>query len=252
MTERETTMRRLPLLAILLLAGCSSNDGTTRNFALVRDAPPQSVTAARMPLWAPPSLADRPTRAGALVPGRNAPATDQVVGSQGQDVVIRQEKGGVQIDLSDSLLFSGDTTSYTVSEKASPVLARLAKVLNNLPDIEFMVEGHTDSIPYAQGPLFDNWDLSVKRAASVVRILQSQYNVSPARMTAAGRSEYITVAPNDTPEGQAANRRTRIIILPQLDQLINLLGRRPGQTAPAMPVAPSEPASTAAPASSGS
>jgi len=174
------------------------------------------------------------------------------LGSQGQDVVIRQEKGGVQIDLSDSLLFSGDTTSYTVSEKARPVLARLAKVLNNLPDIEFMVEGHTDSIPYAQGPLFDNWDLSVKRAASVVRILQSQYNVSPARMTAAGRSEYITVAPNDTPEGQAANRRTRIIILPQLDQLINLLGRRPGQTAPAMPVAPSEPASTAAPASSGS
>jgi Protein of unknown function (DUF3035) len=89
MTERETTMRRLPLLAILLLAGCSSNDGTTRNFALVRDAPPQSVTAARMPLWAPPSLADRPTRAGALVPGRNAPATDQVVGSQGQDALVQ-------------------------------------------------------------------------------------------------------------------------------------------------------------------
>jgi len=171
------------------------------------------------------------------------------LGNQGQDIVIKLEKGEVHVDLSDTLLFNGDSTSYTVSEKAKPVLARLAKVLNNQPDIEFIVEGHTDSIPYAQGPLFDNWDLSVKRAAAVVRILQSQYNVSPARMMAAGRSEYIAVAPNDTPEGQAANRRTRIIIIPQLDRLINLLERKQGQATPA---APAEPATTAAPASSGS
>jgi len=171
------------------------------------------------------------------------------LGSQGQDVVIRLENGEVHVDLSDSLLFNGDSTGYTINEKAKPVLGRLARVLNNQPDIAFTVEGHTDSIPYAQGPLFDNWDLSVKRAAAVVRILQSQYNVSPARMMAAGRSEYIAVAPNDTPEGQAANRRTRIIIIPQLDRLINLLERKQGQS---MPAAPAEPATTAAPASSGS
>lgn len=145
-----------------------------------------------------------------------------------RDVDIKLEKGEVRVDLSDTLLFNGDSTSYTVSEKAKPVLGRLAKVLNNQPDIEFMVEGHTDSIPYAQGVLLDNWDLSVKRAAAVVRILQNQYNVSPARMTAAGRSEYIPAAPNDTSEGQAANRRTRIVIFPQLDQLINLLERKQG------------------------
>jgi chemotaxis protein MotB len=168
------------------------------------------------------------------------------LGNQGQDVVIKLEKGEVHVDLSDSLLFNGDSTGYTVSEKAKPVLARLAKVLNNQPDIEFMVEGHTDSIPYAQGALFDNWDLSVKRATSVVRILQSQYNVSPARMTAAGRSEYINVASNDTPEGLAANRRTRIIIFPQLDRLINLLERKQGQAAP--PATPTEEPATGAPA----
>lgn len=165
------------------------------------------------------------------------------LGNQGQDVVIRLEKGEVRVDLSDTLLFSGDSTSYAVSEKAKPILGRLAKVLNNQPDIEFMVEGHTDSIPYTQGTLLDNWDLSVKRATSVVRILQHQYNVSPARMTAAGRSEYMNVAPNDTPEGQAANRRTRIVIFPQMGQLIDLLERKQGSgtepaTAPATSATP--------------
>jgi len=170
------------------------------------------------------------------------------LGSQGQDVVIRLENGEVHVDLSDSLLFNGDSTGYTINEKAKPVLGRLARVLNNQPDIAFTVEGHTDSIPYAQGALMDNWDLSAKRATSVVRILQ-EHNVAPARMTAAGRSEYVQVAPNDTPEGQAANRRTRIIILPQLDQLLRVLDRKQGSGASPAPA--SEPAATAAPAASG-
>jgi chemotaxis protein MotB len=96
--------------------------------------------------------------------------------------------------------------------------------LNNQPDIEFMVEGHTDNVPYkGNSVLQDNWDLSVKRATSVVRILQDQYNIKPARMTAAGRSEYVPVATNDSADGKAANRRTRIVILPQLDQFFKLL-----------------------------
>ncbi|MDR3714224.1 MAG: OmpA family protein [Puia sp.] len=137
------------------------------------------------------------------------------------DINIKIEKGVVYIDVSDRLLFNSG--SYVVRDKAKEVLGKVALVLKNQPDIEFMVEGHTDSVRYSQGVLLDNWDLSVKRATSVVRILQYQYNIPPERMTAAGRSEYITVASNDTPEGRAANRRTRIVILPQLDQFFKLL-----------------------------
>jgi len=152
-----------------------------------------------------------------------------VLGNYGsQDVNIKVEKGGVYVDLSDSLLFNSDSNSYTVGAKAKAVLGRIARALNDLSDIEIMVEGHTDSVAYPQDILLDNWDLSVKRATSLVRILQQDYNVSPIHLTAAGRSEYVTVAANDTPEGRAANRRTRIVILPQMDQLIKLLERRQG------------------------
>lgn len=141
-----------------------------------------------------------------------------------EDINIKIEKGVVYIDVSDKLLFNSG--SYTVRDKAKEVLGKVALVLKNQPDIEFMVEGHTDSVPYLQGVLLDNWDLSVKRATSVVRILQNQYNIPPERMTAAGRSEYITLASNSTPEGRAVNRRTRIVILPQLDQFFKLLERK--------------------------
>jgi chemotaxis protein MotB len=152
-----------------------------------------------------------------------------VLGNFGsQDVNIKVEKGAVYVDLSDSLLFSSDSNSYTLGPKAKGVLARIARALNDGPDVEIMVEGHTDSVAYPQDILADNWDLSVKRATSLVRILQQDYHVSPIHMTAAGRSEYITVAANDTPEGRAANRRTRIVISPQVDQLLRLLERRQG------------------------
>jgi chemotaxis protein MotB len=96
--------------------------------------------------------------------------------------------------------------------------------LKNQPDIEFMVEGHTDNVAYkGNAYLKDNWDLSVKRATAVVRVLQNQYGLDPAHMAAAGRSEYKPVADNSTAEGRAANRRTRIVILPQLDQFFKLL-----------------------------
>jgi chemotaxis protein MotB len=141
-----------------------------------------------------------------------------------QDINIKIEKGVIYIDISDKMLFN--TGSYTVTDKAKTVLGKVATVLQNQPDIEFMVEGHTDSVPYYRGELVDNWDLSVKRATSVVRILQTQYHFPPERMTAAGRGEYISVATNATPEGRQANRRTRIVILPQLDQFFKLLERK--------------------------
>ena len=102
-------------------------------------------------------------------------------------------------------------------------MGKVATVLKAQPDIEFMVEGHTDSRPFRKGVLLDNWDLSVKRATSVIRILQHKYGLQPSHMAAAGRGEYVPIASNDTNEGRAQNRRTRIVILPQLDQFFKLL-----------------------------
>ncbi len=141
-----------------------------------------------------------------------------------KDINIKVDKGVIYIDISDKLLFKSG--SYDVTEKAKEVLGKVAAVLKNQPDIEFMVEGHTNNVPYHRGVLLDNWDLSVKRATAVVRILQNKYGLPPTHITAAGRSEYINVAGNDTPEGRAENRRTRIVILPQLDQFFKLLERK--------------------------
>jgi chemotaxis protein MotB len=137
------------------------------------------------------------------------------------DINIKVDKGVVYIDISDKLLFNSG--SYVITDKAKGVLGKVAAVLKAQPDIEFMVEGHTDNVPFSKGLLLDNWDLSVHRATAVVRVLQNQYGLPPAHIAAAGRSEYLPVAPNDTPAGRAANRRTRIVILPQLDQFFKLL-----------------------------
>jgi chemotaxis protein MotB len=138
-----------------------------------------------------------------------------------EDINIKVDKGVVFIDISDKLLFKSG--KYDITDRAKEVLGKVALVLKNQPDLEFMVEGHTDSIPYKRPPLLDNWDLSVKRATAVVRILQNEYGLSPYHITAAGRSQYQPVATNETEEGRALNRRTRIVILPQLDQFFKLL-----------------------------
>lgn len=137
------------------------------------------------------------------------------------DIEIKVEKGVVFIDISDKLLFKSG--SYNITDRASAVLGKVAKVLKNQPEIEFMVEGHTDNVDFKSGDLLDNWDLSVKRATSVVRILQNKYGLDPSKIAAAGRSEYKPVLSNASIAGRAANRRTRIVILPQLDQFFKLL-----------------------------
>jgi chemotaxis protein MotB len=138
-----------------------------------------------------------------------------------QDINIKVDKGVVYVDISDKMLFKPG--KWEVTEQAQEVLGKVAKVITAQPDIEFMVEGHTDNVPFKNGVLEDNWDLSVKRATSVVRLLQNKYGVPPARMTAAGRGEYLPISGNDSKDGKAANRRTRIVILPQLDQFFKLL-----------------------------
>jgi chemotaxis protein MotB len=141
------------------------------------------------------------------------------------DVEIKVEKSAVYISISDKMLFKSG--SYEVTDKAMSVLGKVAKVLQAQPDIEFIVEGHTDSLPIRTAGIKDNWDLSVLRATSVVRILQNNFNLDPKRMTAGGRSEFVPVADNKSADGRSLNRRTRIVILPQLDQFFKLL--EPGQ-----------------------
>jgi chemotaxis protein MotB len=142
-----------------------------------------------------------------------------------KDINIKVDKGVVYVDISDKLLFK--TGSYSINEAAKSVLGKVAVVLKNQPEIEFMVEGHTDNVVLSgDGDLLDNWDLSVKRATTVVRLLQKQYGLNPANMAAAGRSEYRPIADNSTVAGRSANRRTRIVILPQLDQFFKLLERK--------------------------
>ena len=138
-----------------------------------------------------------------------------------EDITVQVDKGVVYVSISDKMLFSSG--SYNVTPRAREVLGKVAKVVNNKPDFEFMVEGHTDNVPIKNSCIKNNWDLSVLRATAVVNILQNDFGVSPSRMTAAGRGEYVPVTSNSTPEGRAINRRTRIVVLPKLDQFYNMI-----------------------------
>lgn len=138
-----------------------------------------------------------------------------------EDISINVEKGVVYVSISDKLLFQSG--KWAITNRAKEVLGKVATVVKNRPDIEFMVEGHTDDKAIKTAVIEDNWDLSVKRATSVVRMLQNDFGVPPERMTAAGRSYYVPVATNATEEGRSQNRRTRIVILPKLDQFYNLI-----------------------------
>ena len=143
-----------------------------------------------------------------------------------EDINVKVDKGVVYVDISDKLLFKSG--SFSISDKAKSVLGKVAKVLAAQPNIEFMVEGHTDTKQLLDNgsALEDNWDLSVKRATTVVRVLQETYGIDPKRMTAAGRGEYAPIVENNNAANRARNRRTRIVILPQLDQFFKLLEKK--------------------------
>jgi chemotaxis protein MotB len=140
---------------------------------------------------------------------------------QDEDITIDVDKTVVMINVSDRLLFN--TGSFQVSRNADGLLQKLAEVINAEPSVEVMIEGHTDPRSIQTGVLQDNWDLSVKRATSIVRILQSKYNVSPEKLIAAGRASYIPLVENDTKENMAKNRRTRIVIMPDLDKFFAMI-----------------------------
>lgn len=142
------------------------------------------------------------------------------VGLNDPDIEINVEKGVVFISIADKLLFRSG--SYTVTSRAKEVLGKVAKVVNSKPNFDAMVEAHTDNVPYRKEPLLDNWDLSVKRATSVVRVLE-ELGVSSSQLIAAGRGEYQPLVDNDNAENRSKNRRTRIVVLPKIDEFYDMI-----------------------------
>ena len=137
------------------------------------------------------------------------------------DIDVGIDKTIVMISVADNLLFK--TGSYKINPKAYDLLQNLADVINSEPSMDVMIEGHTDSRSINTATLKDNWDLSVKRSTAIVRLLQNKYNVDPSRLIASGRSSYKPLTENETKEGRARNRRTNIIILPNLNKFFALL-----------------------------
>jgi chemotaxis protein MotB len=137
------------------------------------------------------------------------------------DLAVNINETVVMISIADDMLFK--TGSYRLSSKADNVLKKIADVINSEASLDVMVEGHTDSRTISTANISDNWDLSVLRSTSVVRKLQDEYNVAPEKLIAAGRSSYQPIAENDTKENRSKNRRTKIIILPNIDKFFALM-----------------------------
>lgn len=142
-------------------------------------------------------------------------------GFNDEDIQVDIEKTVVYISIADRLLFKSG--SAIISSTAKDVLGKVAEVISAQPELEVMVEGYTDNKPISTVGIKDNWDLSVKRATSVIRVLQNDFSIDPTRLIAAGRSEYKPLETNDTVDGRARNRRTRIVLMPELDQFFELL-----------------------------
>ena len=146
---------------------------------------------------------------------------DALMGFSSDELSVREENGKIYVAMSDKLLFQSG--SATVDKRGKEALAKLAEVLNKQKDVDVNIEGHTDTKPIHTARFADNWDLSVIRATSVVRILTKEYGVSPMQIVPSGRGEYLPVADNETTEGRSKNRRTEIIIAPKLDELLKIL-----------------------------
>lgn len=144
-----------------------------------------------------------------------------LLGFSSDELSVEIKNGKVYVSMSDKLLFKSG--SATVEAKGRDALKVLADVLVKNPDIDILVEGHTDNVPIKNAVYKDNWDLSVARATSIVRILTEEYKIDPKRLTASGKGEFSPRASNATPEGRASNRRTEIILSPKLEEIMKLL-----------------------------
>ncbi len=151
----------------------------------------------------------------------NSILRNALLGFRSDELSVEVVNGKVYVSMSDKLLFKSGSAS--IETKGKDAIKLLADVLDKNQDIDILVEGHTDNIPIKTAVYRDNWDLSVARATSIVRILADEYRIAPTRVTASGKGEYSPKMSNDTPEGRAGNRRTEIILSPKLDEIMNLL-----------------------------
>lgn len=153
--------------------------------------------------------------------------TRSLSSSELRDVDVKVLKGVVYISLADNMLFRSG--SYQISDNAMDILSKIAKIIKDYKDYDVLVEGNTDNVPISKTNIRNNWDLSALRASSVVQVLQDKFGVDPSRLTAGGCGEYNPIATNSTPEGRQLNRRTQIIITPNLDQFMDLIDKAPNQ-----------------------
>jgi chemotaxis protein MotB len=156
-----------------------------------------------------------------MVNGLLTQVTDALIGFSSDELTVQMRDGKVYVAMSDKLLFKSG--SADVDKRGKEALALLADVLTKQPEIDIFIEGHTDNIPIKTSRFTDNWDLSVLRATSVVRILTTEYRVNPTQIIPSGRSQYFPVADNATADGRSKNRRTEIILSPKLDKLFKML-----------------------------
>lgn len=161
-------------------------------------------------------------RKDSTVNALKAKVQNALLGFENNGLTIEQKNGKVYVSLDESLLFASG--SYNIGKKGKEALNNLGSVLEKNKDVNVLVEGHTDNVPYnGSGALKDNWDLSVKRATSVVKIILEKSNIDAERLTAAGRADFVPIATNDNAEGRSKNRRTEIILTPKLDELFEIL-----------------------------
>jgi len=151
--------------------------------------------------------------------------TRSLTSSESDEVNVKVLKGVVYISLADNMLFKSG--SYEVNNRAMQTLGKIAKIITDYKDYDVLVEGNTDPVPISRTNIRNNWDLSALRASSIVQVLQNDFGVNPARLTAAGRGEYNPIADNETEYGRQRNRRTEIIITPQLDEFLDLIDKAP-------------------------
>lgn len=173
-------------------------------------------------------LVDAKSKSDSLLLALSTRLTRSLDTSELQDVDVKVLKGVVYISLADNMLFK--TGSYQISPAAMDILSKIAKIIKDYNGYSVLVEGNTDNVPISRENIRNNWDLSALRASSVVQVLQNDFGVDPARLTAGGRGEYNPIASNDTPAGRQLNRRTQIIITPSLDQFMDLIDKAPADS----------------------
>lgn len=191
---------------------------TLQNLNILTTAQAQSIDQSLK------TLSQAPESKASLTAALVSNIKSSIGGDSDTDFTVQSDKGNLYIDLTDHVFFSSGSSDLT--PRAKVIIGKIAKILNTYPDMHFMIEGHTDNVPIQTDCIPDNWDLSIRRATTVIRLLQKEYKVDPKRMIAAGHGEYDPAQPNDTPAHRSQNRRISIVMTPQMDEFFKLLVKK--------------------------